>query len=52
MKSFARKVGELFALWIVIATILFIIVWLVVPQMLGTLDEVLTNPVPTSSRPA
>ncbi|MDN7489477.1 hypothetical protein QZM35_17355 [Burkholderia sp. AU45274] len=33
MKSFARKVAELFALWIVLATILFIVVWLIVPQL-------------------
>ncbi|WP_185641381.1 hypothetical protein [Burkholderia sp. Bp8995] len=32
MKSLLRKIGELFALWIVIATMLLLIVWLVLPQ--------------------
>ncbi|WP_166721390.1 hypothetical protein [Burkholderia sp. Tr-862] len=40
MKSLLRKLSELFALWIVIATALFLFVWLVVPQMLGEPDDV------------
>ncbi|MCA8018111.1 hypothetical protein [Burkholderia metallica] len=34
MKSFLHKVGELVGLWVVVATILFIAAWLVVPQLL------------------
>ncbi|QTD90799.1 hypothetical protein [Burkholderia anthina] len=34
MKRLIRNVGELFALWIVIATILLLGAWLVVPQLL------------------
>lgn len=34
MKRLLRNIGELFALWIVVATILFLIVWLVLPQLL------------------
>ncbi|CAJ3123644.1 Uncharacterised protein [Burkholderia pseudomallei] len=33
MKRLLRNIGELFALWIVVATILFLIVWLVLPQL-------------------
>ncbi|MBU9340672.1 hypothetical protein [Burkholderia multivorans] len=47
MKSLLRKVGELFALWIVIATALLLFVWLVVPQMLGAPDDA---PVTISTR--
>lgn len=34
MKSLLRKVGELIGLWVVVATILFLAAWLVVPQLL------------------
>lgn len=40
MKSFARKIGELFALWIVVTTILFLAFWLVVPQLGALADDI------------
>lgn len=39
MKRLLRSVAELFALWIVIATILLLIVWLVLPQFGITADD-------------
>ncbi|WP_176025714.1 hypothetical protein [Burkholderia vietnamiensis] len=48
MKSLLRKVGELVGLWVVVATILFVFVWLVVPTLIGAPDDV---PVTVSMRP-
>ncbi|WP_155419920.1 hypothetical protein [Burkholderia gladioli] len=33
LRQAARGLSELFALWIVIASILFLVVWLVLPQL-------------------
>ncbi|MCA8120471.1 hypothetical protein LGN07_17250 [Burkholderia cepacia] len=51
MKSLLRKIGELFALWIVIATGLFLFVWLIVPQLIGAPDDSIptATSVPTRS---
>ncbi|MBR8141187.1 hypothetical protein KDW46_02285 [Burkholderia vietnamiensis] len=40
MKSFLHKVGELVGLWIVVATILFVFVWLVVPRLISAPEDV------------
>ncbi|HDR9199315.1 MULTISPECIES: hypothetical protein [Burkholderia] len=48
MKSLLRKVGELVGLWVVVATILFVFVWLVVPTLISAPDDV---PVTVSTRP-
>ncbi|MCA8113880.1 MULTISPECIES: hypothetical protein [Burkholderia] len=39
MRALLRKIAELFALWIVITTGLFLFVWLVVPQLIGAPDD-------------
>ncbi|MDN7658474.1 hypothetical protein [Burkholderia cenocepacia] len=39
MKSLLRKVGELVGLWVVVATILFMFVWLVVPKLISAPDD-------------
>ncbi|VWD20443.1 hypothetical protein [Burkholderia contaminans] len=47
MKSFLRKVGELVGLWVVIATILLMFIWLVVPKLISAPDDA---PVTVSAR--
>ncbi|HIE4193253.1 MULTISPECIES: hypothetical protein [Burkholderia] len=42
MKRMLRNIGELFALWIVVATIALIAIWLVVPKIFDA---------PTDERP-
>lgn len=49
MKSLLRKVGELVGLWVVVATILFVFVWLVVPTLISAPDDV---PVIAPTRPS
>ncbi|HDV6327481.1 TPA: hypothetical protein RJR39_003574 [Burkholderia cenocepacia] len=49
MKSFLRKVGELIGLWFVVATILFVFVWLVVPALISAPDD---GPVIVPTRPS
>ncbi|HDR8930306.1 hypothetical protein [Burkholderia vietnamiensis] len=49
MKSFLRKVGELVGLWFVVATILFVFVWLVVPTLISAPDDA---PVIAPARPS
>ncbi|MCA8073169.1 MULTISPECIES: hypothetical protein [Burkholderia cepacia complex] len=49
MKSFMRKVGELVGLWFVVATILFVFVWLVVPTLISAPDDA---PVIAPTRPS
>ncbi|WP_168799547.1 hypothetical protein [Burkholderia sp. LS-044] len=48
MRALLRKIAELFALWIVITTGLFLFVWLVVPTLMSTPDDA---PVTVSTRP-
>ncbi|WP_196798839.1 hypothetical protein [Burkholderia vietnamiensis] len=49
MKSFMRKVGELVGLWFVVATILFVFVWLGVPTLISAPDDA---PVMVPTRPS
>ncbi|MDN7412639.1 hypothetical protein QZM42_29370 [Burkholderia vietnamiensis] len=49
MKSLLRKVGELVGLWVVVATILFVFVWLVVPTLISAPDDA---PVIVPTRPS
>ncbi|MEK7916612.1 hypothetical protein AAB988_29595 [Burkholderia contaminans] len=49
MKSFLRKVGELVGLWVVLATILFVLIWLVVPKLISAPEDA---PVTVSTRSA
>lgn len=49
MKSFLRKVGELVGLWFVVATILFVFVWLVVPKLISEPEDA---PITASTRPS
>ncbi|MEI1327187.1 hypothetical protein V8G45_27600 [Klebsiella pneumoniae] len=50
MKTLLRKIGELFALWIVVATILFVFVWLIVPKLIGAPDDSLPTAVSVPTR--
>ncbi|WP_196489688.1 hypothetical protein [Burkholderia cepacia] len=47
MRALLRKIAELFALWIVITTGLFLFVWLVVPTLISAPDDA---PVTVSTR--
>lgn len=47
MKPLLRKVGELIGLWVVVAMILFVFVWLVVPTLISAPDDA---PVAVSTR--
>mgnify|MGYP001222905097 CR=1 FL=1 len=49
MKCFLRKGGELVGLWFVVATILFVFVWLVVPTLISAPDDA---PVIAPTRPS